>query len=154
MLLIQGTILQGAAFIHSSLFSCVSDLLLAPLQLVFVLIIVFFFYFYKFWMVLFKIDHSSVLLLVNFYNAIFYFIKTFTHMWLVYILWLISEVLGPINILFYVDCCPWWSVSLCFCDLTLLSLCFNEPMENLEAEIEDTFFQKQFAFASVQSSPE
>jgi len=27
-------------------------------------------------------------------------------------------------------------------------------MENLEAEIEDTFFQKQFAFASVQRGPE
>lgn len=74
-------------------------------------------------------------------------------MWLVYILWLISEVLGPINILFYVDCCAWWSVSV-FCDLTLLSLCLDEPMENLEAEIEDTFFQKQFAFASVQRGPE
>ena len=74
-------------------------------------------------------------------------------MWLVYILWLISEVLGPINILFMLTVAH-GGLFLCVLWSHIVSLCLDESMENLEAEIEDTFFQKQFAFASVQRGPE
>ena len=43
---------------------------------------------------------------------------------------------------------------LCVLWSHVVSLCLDESMENLEAEIEDTFFQKQSAFASVQRGPE
>lgn len=74
-------------------------------------------------------------------------------MWLIYILCLIPEVLGPINILFMLTVAH-GGLFLCVLSSHVVSLCLDESMENLEAEIEDFFFQKQFAFASVQRGPE